>query len=564
MVDRFLVWLGASVVTAGVSAALLAGAGVAMATDGESSDGGDTTTSESSDSTGSQTNSGVGQPPSTGPNVKDEDEQADDLAGNQLDDAEDEDAKDEDAKDDDVTDEDAKDDDVTDEDAKDEDVTDEDVTDNDEEAVELADTADGTESGTGSRSYDAQLDDPQTLELNPTVVDDLGPEAKIADEDIEKKAGAVITEPEAADERALVTLATEFEEVVERDGRPRIRGSGVRIPRNGGGQRHGHRDTVEHLARRDRDDRLRSVRPRHPGDRRPADPAGEQHGDGASVRGCGSTAVANRAPERVCPSTGTSPKTQSRTGSSTCSTGSWRALRGTATPRRRWPRRPRASSSHPRSPRTSWHSTSAGSVGRRCIEAMADLFDEDNTALAESALEAGYDGPIPNRVVLMGHSLGGGAVSGIAGYMSDPVYGAPDRLAGVVLLDGVGLNGEMANDLRKVDEDIPIYQLAAPEYFWNMFGSGTDALHEARPDKFIGVTLVGGSHVDTMRGGNFLIQFSQQLVSGFSTPQNVEAARIVMVGWVNDMFDPSGEEGIYLERGETRTIDTPMGAGHRG
>ena len=51
------------------------------------------------------------------------------------------------------------------------------------------------------------------------------------------------------------------------------------------------------------------------------------------------------------------------------------------------------------------------------------------------------------------------------------------------------------------------------EYFWNQFGVGTDALLEARPNEFIGVTLVGGSHVDSMRGGNPLIQFLQQLVS---------------------------------------------------
>ena len=193
-------------------------------------------------------------------------------------------------------------------------------------------------------------------------------------------------------------------------------------------------------------------------------------------------------------------------------------------------------------------------------QAMAGLFDPNNAALKESAVAAGYNGPIPQRVVLMGHSLGGGAVSGIAGYMTE--NGSIDRLAGVVLLDGVGLNGEMVNDLTKVvdDADLPIYQLAAPRYMWNMFGSGTDALVQARPSAdFYGVTLVGGSHVDTMRGGNFLIQFAQQLVSGFSTPQNVDAARMVMVGWVNDMFDGERNSPYYLERGETRTINTPAG-----
>jgi acetyl esterase/lipase len=190
-------------------------------------------------------------------------------------------------------------------------------------------------------------------------------------------------------------------------------------------------------------------------------------------------------------------------------------------------------------------------------QAIADLFNDDNTALADSALAAGYTGPIPDRVVLIGHSLGGGAVAGIAGYMVD--NGTADRLAGVVMLDGVGLDHTMAASLEKVPDGISIYQLGAPKYFWNQFGVGTDALLEARPDRFIGVTLVGGSHVDSMRGGNSLIQFSQQLVSGFSKPQNVAAARTLMVGWVNDMFAGNQNEGIYLDPGERFVLDTPAG-----
>jgi acetyl esterase/lipase len=190
-------------------------------------------------------------------------------------------------------------------------------------------------------------------------------------------------------------------------------------------------------------------------------------------------------------------------------------------------------------------------------QAVANLFEDDNTALAESALAAGYSGPIPDRVVLIGHSLGGGLVAGTAGYMVD--NDTADRLAGVVMLDGVGMDGSMATSLDKVPDDIPIYQLAAPKYFWNQFGVGTDALLEARPNEFIGVTLVGGSHVDSMRGGNPLIQFSQQLVSGFSKPQNVAAAQILMVGWVNDMFAGNKKEGVYLDSGEELALDTPAG-----
>ena len=128
-------------------------------------------------------------------------------------------------------------------------------------------------------------------------------------------------------------------------------------------------------------------------------------------------------------------------------------------------------------------------------------------------------------------------VAGTAGHMVD--NGSIDRLAGVVMLDGVGLDGSMAASLDMVPDEIPIYQLAAPAYFWNQNGVGSTALQQARPGKFIGVMLEGGSHVDAMRGGNPLIQFSQELVAGFTEARNVEAAKILMVGWVNDMFDPA-------------------------
>jgi acetyl esterase/lipase len=83
--------------------------------------------------------------------------------------------------------------------------------------------------------------------------------------------------------------------------------------------------------------------------------------------------------------------------------------------------------------------------------AVANLFTDDNTALADSARAAGYSGPIPDRVVLVGHSLGGGLVAGTAGYMVD--NNIIDRLAGVVMLDGVGLDGLMTSSLEKVPGD---------------------------------------------------------------------------------------------------------------
>jgi pimeloyl-ACP methyl ester carboxylesterase len=191
-------------------------------------------------------------------------------------------------------------------------------------------------------------------------------------------------------------------------------------------------------------------------------------------------------------------------------------------------------------------------------EAIAGLFADGNTALEDSAEAAGYFGGIPDepgQVVLIGHSLGGGAVVGAAGFMAQPDNGSAERLAGVIMLDGVPFDEVAATESIELAEGIPIYNLASPKYFWNQFGVGTDALAAARPNEFIGVTLVGGSHVDAMRGGNPLIQFAQQLVSGFSRPENVAAAEILMVDWANGMF--LGEPPATITG--PLTIDTPAG-----
>jgi hypothetical protein len=568
MVDRFLVWLSTGVITAGISAAVVAGAGIAVATDGTSSDSDGAKTSESSDNAGTKDESGAGQTPPSGPKDAAGDQRgANDQAGEQKDgdqkdeDAADQDAKDDDATDDDATDEDAAEEGATDEDATDEDSTDEgaideDVIDTNDETIELVDPAD--ETGTGSDSNVIAPDDSQALRFDPAAVDDLGSAAKIQAEDGEKTAAVFVdTEPEPGEDLEVVPLSGAFEEGTEQaeatefatqslmaSATAPITATVTPTPLNilldvigtivfglygfviqlfGGPPVLPAGSSVTVLS-----SRLRIDCGCAPGAGEevpvdwyiPEDPEPDrliylQHGFLAAAPWYSYTAAALAEQTHsivVAPSI-----TSNFLDFGQCWLG-----------------------------------------GAPMHQAMAGLFADGNTALAESALAAGYSGAIPDRVVLMGHSLGGGAVSGIAGYMTE--NGSIDRLAGVVLLDGVGLNGQMTNDLRKVGPDIPIYQLAAPKYMWNTFGSGTASLIEARPGAdFYGVTLVGGSHVDSMRGGNWLIQFSQQLVAGFSKPQNVAAASMLMVGWVNDMFDGDRTDGIYLTRGETRTIDTPAG-----
>ena len=189
--------------------------------------------------------------------------------------------------------------------------------------------------------------------------------------------------------------------------------------------------------------------------------------------------------------------------------------------------------------------------------AVADLFTGDRQALTDSASTALYrDVTLPTRVVLVGHSAGGGLVLAAAGDMVDD--GSIGDLAGIVLLDGVADDDVATTALDKLPDDLPIYQLAARPYGWNNFGATGNALVQARPGRFNGVELVGGSHVDSMQGGNRIFQIAAYLATGFSKPQNIEAVKILAVGWINDMFAGTAN-GIYGSPGESITIPTSAG-----
>jgi hypothetical protein len=160
--------------------------------------------------------------------------------------------------------------------------------------------------------------------------------------------------------------------------------------------------------------------------------------------------------------------------------------------------------------------------------------------------------------VLIGHSAGGGLAAGAAGYMVD--NSTIDRLAGVVMLDGVGFGQVMPDALAKLPDELPIYNLAGKAYIWNMNGATAAALEQERPGEFNGVRLVGGLHSDTMAGGNPLVQIGLYLVTGFSKIENVKAAEILSAAWINDMFAGSPASPYYGAAGATLEIDTARGA----
>ncbi len=161
----------------------------------------------------------------------------------------------------------------------------------------------------------------------------------------------------------------------------------------------------------------------------------------------------------------------------------------------------------------------------------------------------------------MGHSAGGTLVTAAAGYMTGT--GAIDDLVGIVMLDGVEPAGSqlVSEALAKLtgDHDRPIYLISSERYFWDRGGDMADKLQLARADGFHGVGLEGGLHSDYMTGGNPVIQFAQYLVTGFSRPENVDAAGLVAAGWVNDLFAGVATGGIYGSPNQRLTVDTPSG-----
>lgn len=200
--------------------------------------------------------------------------------------------------------------------------------------------------------------------------------------------------------------------------------------------------------------------------------------------------------------------------------------------------------------------------GSTMHRAVADLFVADRAALTDSASAAAGESIIlPDEFTLVGHSAGGTLVLSAAGYLTDTE--AIGDLVGIVLLDGVEPAGSQAisTALPKLTgaHDKPIYLMTSDRYFWNRGGDMADKLHLARPDRFNGVNLDGGLHVDYMVGGNPLIQFAQYVVAGFSRPENVRAAGLITAGWVNDLFDGTTDNGVYGQPGERISIVTPHG-----
>ena len=173
---------------------------------------------------------------------------------------------------------------------------------------------------------------------------------------------------------------------------------------------------------------------------------------------------------------------------------------------------------------------------------VAALFTGRRDALQHSAdAAAGHPVALPRAFVLTGHSAGGNLATSAAGYTTLP-GGAVRHLKGVVLYDAVDFASAMEGALARLrgPDFRPVMQIASPPSPCNASGSGTNALLGARPGNFVGVQLIGGTHIDAEGPDTDIFAM---LACGLPRPPNVAAVRTIASDWISDALTGS-ERGI--------------------
>ena len=215
--------------------------------------------------------------------------------------------------------------------------------------------------------------------------------------------------------------------------------------------------------------------------------------------------------------------------------------------------------------------------GTGMAASIADLFEGDRAALTTSAVAAGFaarygpDAELPRRFALAGHSLGANLVSAAAGSLAEDCSAescAADDLAGVILFDGVPLGDTLPNALTALNAKepltgyIPVREIGAPPNLFNFPSTVNRDLAQYRPGRYDGVVLDRGVHMDSMRGGNALIQFAAYLIAGFPQAQNPPAVEALADGWLDDWFAGDTDNGDDLVPGSSIEIPTAAGTAH--
>ncbi len=108
-------------------------------------------------------------------------------------------------------------------------------------------------------------------------------------------------------------------------------------------------------------------------------------------------------------------------------------------------------------------------------QAVASMFQDSRSALNISANAAGFQGTLPEKFLLTGHSAGGNFATAVGALITDTPQ--KDNLMGVVMFDGVSRNPLFTDSLQALyNAGIPDYQIAAPPQSWNAYGVATELM----------------------------------------------------------------------------------------
>ena len=185
--------------------------------------------------------------------------------------------------------------------------------------------------------------------------------------------------------------------------------------------------------------------------------------------------------------------------------------------------------------------------------AVAELFAE-RSALQRSADAAkGGHVSLPRAFVLSGHSAGGNLATAAAGDTTLP-GGAIAELRAVVLYDAVDSGGAMEEALNRLtgDEDRPVLDITSPPSACNALGRGSRALVSARPGRFVGVQLVGGTHLDAEGPDSGPLA---RAVCGRPTQANVRALRSIASDWITNALTGSSMGIVDGTAGDEIPVD---------
>lgn len=171
-------------------------------------------------------------------------------------------------------------------------------------------------------------------------------------------------------------------------------------------------------------------------------------------------------------------------------------------------------------------------------KAVARMFGDRLSSLQSSAstaarLAGAGSVTLPRNFVFSGHSAGGNLAVSAAGYTTTISSGGvlvSSRLRGVAMYDGVDNGGAIGAGLDRLSGSNArrVWTVAAPDSSCNASGSGTKLLKSKRPNEFIGVRLVNGTHVDAIGTGD--------LVCGTPRAANVAALRTLAASWISNLL----------------------------